>query len=78
MIAAVGDMETAYADAESRASENSPNVGGGDLSGLTLQAGVYKFTVNINIAGAKTLTLAGDECSVFIFQVMYLSIPSPS
>jgi hypothetical protein len=74
MIAAVGDMEIAYRDAESRASANSPNVGGGDLSSLTLTPGVYKFTVSINIAGAKTLTLAGDECSVFIFQVMH---PSP-
>jgi hypothetical protein len=74
MTAAVGDMEIAYRDASSRASANSPNVGGGDLSSLTLTPGVYKFTVNINIAGAKTLTLAGGPCSVFIFQVMY---PSP-
>jgi hypothetical protein len=76
MTVAVGDMEIAYSDAESRASVSPPNVGGGDISSLTLNAGVHKFTDDINIAGGKTLTLDGqnDSCAVFIFQVMY---PSP-
>ncbi|KAJ1451612.1 hypothetical protein M885DRAFT_402820, partial [Pelagophyceae sp. CCMP2097] len=67
MTAAIGDMEYAYTDAASRTSEPSKkNVGGGTIGGLTLAAGVYTWTVNVQFA--TDLTLTGGPMDVFILQ----------
>ena len=40
---AVGDMESAYADASQRTNTEGYNIGAGNLGGLTLTPGVYTF-----------------------------------
>jgi hypothetical protein len=68
MTTAISDMEIAYTDAASRASVYASNQGEGDISGLTLEAGVYTFTISINLADDKSVSLHGGPCDVFIFQ----------
>jgi hypothetical protein len=67
LITAVSDMQTAYTDAAGRsASAANTNLGDGLIGGLTLTAGVYKFTTDILIT--SDLTLHGDADAVFIIQ----------
>ncbi|KAJ1451365.1 hypothetical protein M885DRAFT_570093 [Pelagophyceae sp. CCMP2097] len=67
---AVGDMETAYTDASSRAPLGGLNVGAGaGISGLTLAPGVYKWTENIHFdSQGITLDGMGNSEAVFILQ----------
>ena len=63
---AVGNMQTAYTNAAAR----RPNITGlkrGDIGGLTLAPGVYKWSTDVDIA--KDLVLKGDTESVWIFQI---------
>jgi hypothetical protein len=66
MTAVISDMLTAYSDAVSRAPDFT-ELYGGDLSGQTLVAGVYKYSTGVIINTA--LTLNGSETDVFIFQI---------
>jgi hypothetical protein len=78
---AVGDMEIAYNDAAASSNADGVirmNVGDGGIGGLTLYAGVYTFTTDINIAYGTELTFHGSSTDVFILQtsknlVQYLS-----
>jgi hypothetical protein len=67
LTTAVGDMLTAYADAAGRASPDFLNLGGGEIGGLTLLPGLYKWTSTLTIPA--DITLAGSEDAVWIFQV---------
>jgi Ice-binding-like len=60
-------METAYTDAAGRTLPKSVNLGAGDIGGLTLASGLYKWTSNVSIS--KDVTLAGGRNSVWIFQI---------
>ncbi len=64
---AVTDMEAAYTDAAGRTSPNFTNLGAGNIGGLTLVPGLYKWTTGITIP--NDVTLSGSSSSVFIFQV---------
>ena len=66
LTAAVGDMELAYVDAAGRAADVT-ELGAGDIGGLTLDPGVYKWGTDLLIP--TDLTLAGDETEVWIFQI---------
>ena len=73
---AVGDMETAYNDAAGRTSTAIvTELGAGDISGLTLAPGLYKWGTGVLInAGATTgdpfgVTLHGKGNDVWIFQI---------
>lgn len=80
---AVANMGTAYTDAATRVSPAPVNeLGAGDISGMTLAPGIYKWTTPVliyagnpnNILGGDTtgVTLdctAGGSTSVFIFQI---------
>jgi len=63
---AVLDMQNAYTDAASRPAD-ATDVNGGNLGGLTLGPGVYKFTTGVIIP--TDLTLTGGPNDTFIFQI---------
>ena len=68
---AMGDLTTAYNDAAGRSPVPSGpflNPGAGNLGGLNLAAGLYKFTGTALITGSD-LTLTGGPDDVWIFQV---------
>lgn len=67
LTAAVGDMEAAYNDAAGRTLPDALNLGAGEIGGLTLTPGLYKWTTDLSIS--KDVTLAGGPNDVFILQV---------
>ena len=71
LAAAKGDLTTAFNDAAGRTPIPSGpflNPGAGNLGGLNLAAGLYKFTGTALITGAD-LTLTGGPNDVWIFQI---------
>ena len=64
---AVGDMEAAYLDAAGRSSPDFTEVGAGEIGGLTLSPGLYKWGTGVMISTDVTLT--GGPNDVFIFQI---------
>ena len=67
LTAAVGDMQTAYLDAEGRVSPNFTELGAGEIGGLTLAPGLYKWGTDVLIT--TDVTLSGGPNDVWIFQV---------
>jgi len=61
------DLTTAYNDAAGRAVTDE--LTGQDLGGLTLTAGVYKFSSSAQLTGTLILDAQGDPEAVFIFQI---------
>ena len=71
LTTAKGDLTTAYNDAAGRTPVPSGpflNPGGGNIGGLTLIPGLYKFTSTAMITGSD-LTLSGGPDAVWIFQI---------
>lgn len=66
LTTAVGDMETAYTDAAGR-SANYTELYTGDISGKTLNPGVYKWSTGVSIN--SDVTLNGGANDVFIFEI---------
>lgn len=66
LTTAVLDMQTAYTDASGRPFPTT-ELAGGNIGGLTLLAGIYKWNTNVTIA--TDLTLEGGANDVWIFQV---------
>ena len=67
LTAAVLDMEGAYLDAEGRTSPNVTELGAGEIGGLTLTPGLYKWGTGLLIT--NDVTLSGGPNDVWIFQV---------
>ena len=67
LTAAVGDMEAAYNDAAGRTLPDALNLGAGEIGGLTLAPGLYKWGTDVSIS--KDLTLTGGPTDVWIFQI---------
>lgn len=67
MTTAVGDMHTAYTDAAGRVDPDELNLGAGDISGLTLAPGLYKFGTGLSISNG--VTLEGGANDVWIIQI---------
>ena len=63
---AVLDMQTAYTDAAGRAS-NFVNLASGNIGGMTLKPGTYKWGSGVTIS--SDVTLNGGPNDVFIFQI---------
>jgi hypothetical protein len=63
---AVLDMGTAYTDAAGRTADFT-EVGAGNISGMTLPAGTYKWGTGVQIV--TDVTLSGSANDVWIFQV---------
>jgi hypothetical protein len=64
---AVLDMEVAYLDAQGRSSPDFTEVGAGEIGGLTLHPGLYKWGTGVAIS--NDVTIAGGPNDVFIFQI---------
>lgn len=63
---AVLDMQAAYTNAAGRAPDYT-EVGGGDIGGMTLTPGTYKWSTGVMIPA--DVTLNGGPNDVFIFQI---------
>ena len=67
LTGAVSNMETAYTDAAGRAVPDQVNLGAGEIGGLTLTPGLYKWGTSVSISNDVTLT--GGPNDVWIFQI---------
>jgi len=67
LTTAVGDMQTAYTDAAGRSNPNFLNLGAGNIGGLTLTPGLYKWTTSVILP--TDITISGSATSTWIFQV---------
>jgi hypothetical protein len=66
MTAAISDMESAFSDAAGRAPDVT-ELGDGDIGGMSLEPGTYKWSTGLLIPTDVTLT--GDANAVWIFQI---------
>jgi len=67
LTTAVSDMETAFTDAAGRTTPDFTERGAGNIGGLTLTPGLYKWGTGVNIT--DNVTLAGGPNDVWIFQI---------
>ena len=67
MTTAVADMETAYTNAAGRTLPDFTELGAGNISGMNLVPGLYKWGTGVTIPSAVTLT--GGANDVWIFQI---------
>jgi len=67
LTTAIGDMQTAYTDAAGRPTPDHTELAAGNIGGLTLPAGLYKWTNTVSIP--KNVTLKGGSNDTWIFQI---------
>ena len=67
LTAAVLNMQTAYTNAAGRSSPDFTELGAGNIQGLTLVPGLYKWGTGLSIPSA--VTLSGGANDVWIFQI---------
>ena len=67
LTSVVRDMESAYDDAAGRVAPDFTELGAGEVGGLTLAPGLYKWATGVSIS--TDVTLAGGPDDVWIFQV---------
>jgi hypothetical protein len=66
LTTAIGDMQTAFTDAAGRSADVN-DLGAGDISGMTLKRGVYKWGTALLMT--TDVTLDGSATDVWIFEV---------
>jgi hypothetical protein len=67
LTTAVSDMQTAYTDAAGRVSPDFGELGTGNIGGMTLAPGLYKWTNTVTMP--TSLTISGSATDVWIFQI---------
>jgi hypothetical protein len=67
LTTAILDMETAYTDAAGRPNPDVLNLRRGDIGGMVLAPGLYKWDSNVLLA--TSITLDGSANDVWIFQI---------
>ncbi|MCL7943686.1 ice-binding family protein [Marinobacter sp. ATCH36] len=67
LTTAVSNMRTAYTDAETRVDPDFTELGAGEIGGLTLDPGLYKWGTGVLVT--SDVTLNGSENDVWIFQI---------
>lgn len=67
MTQAISDMQTAYADAAGRSNPTATELGAGEIGGMTLEPGLYKWGTGVTIT--TDVVLSGGENDVWIFQI---------
>jgi len=67
LTAAIGDMGLAYTDAAGRLIPDFTELGAGEIGGLTLAPGLYKWGSGVSIS--TNVTLLGGPNDVWIFQI---------
>jgi hypothetical protein len=63
----IGDMQTAYVDAAGRTNPTATELGAGNIGGLTIRPGLYKWGTGVIIP--TDVTLSGNKTGIWIFQV---------
>jgi hypothetical protein len=63
----VNNMQTAYTDAAGRVSPDFEELGTGNIGGMTLSPGLYKWTNSVTMP--TSLTISGSPTDVWIFQI---------
>jgi len=66
LTVAVLDMQTAYVDGAGRSNPDHLELGTGNIGGMTLAPGLYKWTSAVSVP--KDVTLSGGRNDVWIFQ----------
>ena len=66
-FSAVKDMQTAYDDAAGRTSPDFTDLNSGNIGGMNLPAGLYKWNTGVSIT--SDLVLSGNSSDVWILQV---------
>lgn len=69
MTTTILDMEAAYSDAAGRTIPNAEEWMAGDISGLTITPGLYKWSTGVLINTDVWLDAGGNPDAVFIFQI---------
>jgi hypothetical protein len=67
LTTAIGDMQTAYTDAAGRTTPDFTELGAGEIGGLTLAPGLYKWGTDLLIS--TDVTLNGGPDDVWVFQI---------
>ncbi|MGA2864437.1 MAG: ice-binding family protein [Verrucomicrobiota bacterium] len=67
LTTAIGDMQTAYTDAAGRSIPDFTELGAGQIGGLTLVPGLYKWGTDVLIS--SDVTLSGGPNDIWIFQI---------
>jgi hypothetical protein len=67
LTTAIGDMQTAYTDAAGRTTPDFTELGSGQIGGLTLVPGLYKWSTDVLIS--SDVTLSGGPNAVWVFQI---------
>ena len=67
LTSAVGAMETAYTNAAGRTLPGFTELGAGEIGGLTLAPGLYKWGTDVLVS--TNVTLSGGPNDVWIFQI---------
>jgi hypothetical protein len=67
LTTSIGDMQTAYTDAAGRLNPDYLNLGAGNIGGMTLIPGLYKWTSGVLIPA--DINISGGPDDIFIFQV---------
>jgi hypothetical protein len=67
LTTAISNMETAYTDAAGRANPTATELGAGNIGGMTLAPGLYKWSTGLLIP--TDVTLSGGANDVWIFEV---------
>ncbi|HUC88596.1 MAG TPA: ice-binding family protein [Candidatus Paceibacterota bacterium] len=64
---AVSNMETAYIDGMGRTNPTATELGAGNIGGMTITPGIYKWSTGVTIP--TDVTLSGSANDVWIFQI---------
>jgi hypothetical protein len=67
LTTAVSDMQTAYTDAAGRTNPDATELGAGNIDGMTIKPGLYKWSTSVLIP--TVVTLSGGPNDVWIFQI---------
>lgn len=67
LTSAIGDMQTAYADAAGRTLPTATELGAGEIGGLTITPGLYKWGTDVMIS--NDVTLSGSATDIWVFQI---------
>jgi hypothetical protein len=67
LTTAIGDMQTAYTTAAGRTLPDHVGLGAGNIGGLTLPPGLYKWSNSVTIP--VNVTLSGSANDTWIFQI---------
>lgn len=67
LTTAVLDMQNAYTDAAGRTNPSATELGAGNIGGMTLAPGLYKWSTGVTIP--TDVTLSGGAQDVWIFQI---------